>query len=251
MTSPKALVVIPARYGSTRLPGKPLLTIGGKPLIELVYRQALLIESASRVVVATDDHRIQDAVKSFGGEALMTSKDHVSGSDRIAEVAEKMPEYDIVVNIQGDEPFIDPGSVDSIIKPLTADPSLNVTTLCTPVLAEEAHEKNVTCVVRDINGYAIYFSRLPIPCDRDGDSKESPFFKHLGVYGFRSDFLLYYSRLDPTPLEKLEKLEQLRILEHGHKILCVETRADSIGVDSEEDLLHAEKHALTIRNKNG
>ncbi len=239
--SAKVIVVIPARFASTRLLGKPLADIAGKPMIQRVYEQAKKMKTAERVIVATDDEKIVSAVAGFGGDAMMTSPDHQSGTDRIAEVARNLSEYDIVVNIQGDEPFINPGAVDNAIKALIDDTSLKVSTLCVPIKADEAADPNVTCVVRDLAGFALYFSKLPIPNDRDGDSKERPLYKHLGTYVFRREFLLYYAGLERTPLEKCEKLEQLRILEHGEKILCIETGHDSIGVDSPEDLERAEE----------
>ena len=237
---PNVLAVIPARYGSSRLAGKPLKFIGGKPMIEHVYRRACEISSVDAVVVATDDKRIEDAVKAFGGSVQMTSPDHQSGTDRVAEVAEKS-NADIVVNLQGDEPFIDPASVDNAISALIDNPDVNVSTLCVPVTEEEASDPGVTLVVRDLNGRALYFSKLPIPNNRDGSAMDRPLLKHLGIYIFRRDFLLQYAGLEPTPLEKCEKLEQLRILEHGHQILCVETKHDSIGIDSPDDLDTANK----------
>ncbi|VAX14999.1 3-deoxy-manno-octulosonate cytidylyltransferase [hydrothermal vent metagenome] len=238
------LVVIPARFASTRLPGKPLLSIGDKPMIQLVYEQAQKMETATKVVVATDDERIMDAVKRFGGEAVMTDATHESGTDRVAEVARNThcgTACDIVVNIQGDEPFINPKAVDMAVRTLINDPAIKVSTLCVSIEREEAEDPNVTCVVRDLKGFALYFSKLPIPNDRDGGSADGPLYKHLGTYVFRRDFLLYYAGLGCTPLEKCEKLEQLRILEHGEKIFCVETEIDSLGIDSPKDLARADK----------
>lgn len=239
--SAKILVVIPARYDSTRLAGKPLILIGGKPMIQRVYEQAKKMKTADMVIVATDDNRVYDTVKKFGGEVKLTSPDHKSGTDRIAEVARGLPEYDIVANIQGDEPFIDPQSVDMAVKTLIDDPALKVSTLCVSIGPKAAEDPNVTCVTRDLNGFALYFSKLPIPNDRDGGSADKLLFKHLGTYVFRREFLLQYAEMTRTPLEKLEQLEQLRILEHGEKILCIETKNDSIGIDSPEDLEMAEK----------
>ncbi|MBI5816264.1 MAG: 3-deoxy-manno-octulosonate cytidylyltransferase [Nitrospinae bacterium] len=236
---PQVLAVIPARYGSTRLPAKALKLIGGVPMIQRVHERVKLMKTAGRVIVATDDERIAKVIRDAGGEAMLTSPDHPSGTDRVAEVAEKVP-ADIIVNVQGDEPFIDPAAVDMAVEALLGDPSLDVSTLCVAIGAREAADLNVTCVVRDLKGHALYFSKLPIPHDRDGNAKSRPLFKHLGTYVFRRDFLLYYAKLGPTPLEKCEKLEQLRILEHGHRIMCVETKSDSLGVDSPEDLSRAE-----------
>jgi 3-deoxy-manno-octulosonate cytidylyltransferase (CMP-KDO synthetase) len=237
---PSVLVVIPARFHSTRLEGKPLKFIGDKPMIEHVYNRAKEMKTADRVIVATDDDTIVAAVKRFGGEAELTSCDHQSGQDRVAEVASRI-KADIIVNLQGDEPFIDPGAVDLAVTWLIENQDVKVTTLCVPISPGEAADPNVTCVVRDLAGYALYFSKLPIPNDRDGDAKERPLFKHLGIYVFRSDFLVEYAALEQTPLERCEKLEQLRILENGERIMVIETDCDSIGVDSPEDLEKANK----------
>jgi 3-deoxy-manno-octulosonate cytidylyltransferase (CMP-KDO synthetase) len=237
---PSVLVVIPSRYGSTRLPAKALKSIGGKPMIVRVLERARGMKTANRIIVATDDDRIAKAVQDAGGEAWMTSPDHPSGTDRVAEVARKV-DAQIIVNLQGDEPFIDPVAVDRAVAALIKDPSLSVSTLCVPILKKEAADLNVTCVVRDLKGYALYFSKLPIPHDRDGTHGNLPAWqKHLGTYVFRRDFLLYYAGLSPTPLEKMEQLEQLRILEHGERIYCVLTDSDSLGVDSPADLEKAE-----------
>jgi len=235
------LVVIPARFASTRLPGKPLREIGGVPMIVRVWRQAAKMTTADRVVVATDDPRIADAVTAAGGEAVMTRSDHPSGTDRIAEVAAKL-DADIVVNVQGDEPFLDPTAVDAVVAALIDRPDIPVATLCTAIDADEAADPNVTKVVRAVDGTALYFSKAPIPHDRDGDAPDRPLYKHLGVYVFRRDFLLRYAAMAPTPLERCEKLEQLRILENGEKILCIATPYDSLGVDSQSDLERAEAH---------
>jgi len=235
---PRVIVIIPARYGSTRLEGKPLLPIGGRPMIQRVFERARKIESAERVIVATDDERIAAAVHEFGGEVEMTSPDHPTGADRVAEVAARH-DADIVVNLQGDEPFIDTAAVDRAVTALIGAPDINVATLCAPITPAEADNPDVTLVVRDLRGLALYFSKLPIPNDRTGGAQPRPLLKHLGIYVFRRDFLLQYAVLAPTPLEKCEKLEQLRILEHGGKIMCVETDQDSIGVDSPDDLARA------------
>jgi 3-deoxy-manno-octulosonate cytidylyltransferase (CMP-KDO synthetase) len=240
LSTPSVLVVIPSRYGSTRLPAKALKLIGGKPMIVRVLERARGMKTATRIIVATDDERIVKAVESAGGEAWMTSPDHPSGTDRVAEVARKV-DARIIVNLQGDEPFIDPTAVDRAVTALIEDPSLKVSTLCAPILKQEAGDLNVTCVVRDLKGYALYFSKLPIPHDRDGTHGALPAWqKHLGTYVFRRDFLLYYAGLAPTPLEKMEHLEQLRILEHGERIYCVLTQSDSLGVDCAADLEKAE-----------
>ncbi|MDH5509314.1 MAG: 3-deoxy-manno-octulosonate cytidylyltransferase [Nitrospinota bacterium] len=238
MSNPSVLVVIPSRYGSVRLRGKPLKLICGKPMIELVYRQAMKMETATEVVVATDDEKVMEAVRAFGGQAEMTSPDHQSGTDRVAEVARRR-QADVVVNMQGDEPFIDPGTVDLAVRRLLEHGTVKMSTLCVPVTYEDACDPNVTLVVRDLDEMALYFSKAPIPNDRDGSPGGKSHLKHLGLYVFRKEFLLEYATMAPTPLEKREKLEQLRVLETGEKILVVMTDKDSIGVDSPADLERA------------
>ena len=247
MKKPRVLVVIPSRYGSTRLEGKPLKLIGGKPMVELVYRQAQKMETATEIIVATDDQRIMDAVAAFGGKAMMTSQDHQTGTDRVAEVAKKR-KADVVVNMQGDEPFIDPAAVDLAVSRLLAAKSAKMSTLCVPVTHQEACDPTVTCVVRDLKENALYFSKAAIPNDRDGALPGKAYLKHLGLYVFRHDFLLKYAKMEATPLEKREKLEQLRVLERGGKILVVMTESDSIGVDSPADLEKADKIARGMAN---
>jgi len=243
--TPRALVVIPARYGSTRLPAKALALIGGIPMVVRVLQQARRMTTASRVIVATDHHRIADAVQAAGGEAMMTSPDHPSGTDRVAEVTRKIPcEY--VVNIQGDEPFIDPLAVDAAVEALHASPSCNMSTICVEVGIEEARDPAVTKVTRDLNGYALYFSKALIPHDRDGAPPGAIIEKHLGVYVFRRDFLLQYAAWEPTPLERREKLEQLRALERGERILVVTAARDSLGIDTQHDLDRA--NALAVKD---
>ncbi len=238
----RVTAVIPARYASSRFPGKPLVDIAGKPMIQWVYERTAGSSLVDRVIVATDDERIFRAVKAFGGEVQMTGADHPTGTDRLAEVAARV-ETEIVVNVQGDEPLIDPRMIDLAVEPLTADPSIPMGTLKTPIAsAEEFLNPNVVKVVTDRQGFALYFSRAPIPYPRDfaGSLKDLfqdlSAFKHIGLYVYRRDFLLAYPKLPATPLENLEKLEQLRALEHGHKIRVVETTLSSLGVDTPEDL---------------
>lgn len=233
--------VIPARYASTRLPGKPLLKIGGKPMIQWVYERVGRASLVQDVIVATDDRRIHDAVQAFGGRCVMTSPEHTTGTDRLAEAAADL-KSDIIVNVQGDEPLIEPGVIDACIRPMMDGDDFPVATPCTRIRSrEELLNPDVVKVVSDRDGFALYFSRSPIPCDRDQgplsvDLNLNPFFKHIGLYVYRRDFLLKYSRMAPTPLEVREKLEQLRILENGYRIRVVETEYDSISVDTEEDL---------------
>jgi 3-deoxy-manno-octulosonate cytidylyltransferase (CMP-KDO synthetase) len=239
------IAVIPARYGSTRFPGKSLALIRDKPMIQWVYERTQRSRLVDRVVVATDDERILQAITTFGGEVVMTSPEHPTGTDRVAEVANKL-DCDIVVNVQGDEPLIHPEMVDQAISPLLDDPSIPMGTLCKEIdTSEEAFDPNVVKVVFDGNGFALYFSRAPIPWDRDhwsgknsftGLALARPIYKHIGLYVYRRDFLLHYAKMPQTPLEASEKLEQLRALESGYRIKTVVTEHESFGVDIPEDL---------------
>jgi len=238
----RVTAVIPARYASTRFPGKPLADILGKPMVQWAYERTARSATVDRVIVATDDERIASAVKGFGGDVQMTRADHPTGTDRLAEVADRL-DTDLVVNVQGDEPLVDPRMIDLAVEPLLRDPAIPMVTLKTPLASvEEYRNPNVVKVVTDLHGFALYFSRAPIPHPRDfeGDLQEHlcrvrPC-KHIGLYVYRRDFLLAYPALPATPLEELEKLEQLRALEHGHRIRVVETDLTSQGVDTPEDL---------------
>lgn len=237
----KKLGIIPARYESTRLPGKMLVDIGGKSLIRRVYEQALKSNLLSEVLVATDDKRIFDAVIGFGGEAIMTSRKHKTGTDRLMEVV-KEHKCDIAVNIQGDEPFLDAKDIDAAIKPLINDRSLNVSTLAVRVKdVKELKDPHSVKVIFDKDSNAIYFSRGVIPYSIKPDTKKDKYYKHIGLYVYRKDFLLKFGKTKQSELEKIEKLEQLRILEMGEKIRVVITKNDSIGVDTKADLLKARK----------
>jgi 3-deoxy-manno-octulosonate cytidylyltransferase (CMP-KDO synthetase) len=230
----KAIGIIPARYASTRFPGKPLVEIAGRTMIEHVYRRASAAASLAEVWIATDDDRIRDAVESFGGRVIMTRDDHPSGTDRIAEAAGRL-DADVVVNVQGDEPLLNPAEIDAVVAPFQGNPELVMTTAATPILrAEDAMADSVVKVVMDRQGYALYFSRLPIPYYRDGG--QGTHLKHIGLYAYRKDFLLTYASLQPTPLEQAECLEQLRVLENGYRIMVVPTQHDAISVDTPEDL---------------
>jgi 3-deoxy-manno-octulosonate cytidylyltransferase (CMP-KDO synthetase) len=232
--------IIPARYASTRFPGKPLHPILGKTMIERVYRQVTLASSIDRIIVATDDRRIFQAVEAFGGEVVMTRSDHATGTDRLAEVAAGL-EADLIVNIQGDEPLIDPRMIETAITPLKTDERIPMGTLKTAIDTwEEFRDPNVVKVVTDREGFALYFSRSPIPHCRDGAEQPVDAFKHIGLYVYRRDFLLTYASLPSTRLEGLEKLEQLRVLEHGYRIRVAETDLVSIGVDVPEDVARVE-----------
>ena len=236
----RVLGVIPARYASTRLPGKPLIKIGGKPMIQHVYQQCLKAKLIDKVIVATDDKRIYDAVIKFGGNAAMTSSKHRSGTDRIGEIVKwqnsEIAQCDIVVNIQGDEPFINPANIDKAIKPLLKDKTVNVSTLAFKIKdKKEINDPNVVKVIFDKDGDAIYFSRNPIPYDRDRKGKVN-YYKHIGLYVYRKSYLQRLIKMKPSKLEQAEKLEQLRILENGGKIKVVVTNIDSHSVDTREDL---------------
>lgn len=234
--------IIPARYASSRFPGKPLADILGKTMIQRVYEQTCQANLIDHVIVATDDERIVAAVEAFGGNVCMTSADHETGTDRLAEVAAQLSS-DLIVNVQGDEPLIDPRMIDQAVAPLCDDAQLDMGTLMVPIQSlEEYLNPNVVKVVTDVRGDALYFSRSPMPCYRDHhDALTQVFdqlqaFKHVGLYVYRRQFLLDYPRLDVTPLESAEKLEQLRALEHGYRIRVVETELQSQGVDTPEDL---------------
>lgn len=235
----RTIIVIPARYASSRLPGKPLLNKTGKYLIQHVYERASACQCAERVIVATDDARIEAAVRSFGGEVAFTRADHPSGTDRVAEVARTIA-ADVVVNLQGDEPLIDPATIDLLPEVLAKDVNAKMATLATPIQSEEQWmSRNCVKVVCDLNGRALYFSRSPIPFVRDQEPdfsvRPSMFLQHLGIYAYRRPFLLELATLPPCRLEQLEKLEQLRVLENGHAIQVGIVNHASIGVDTEED----------------
>jgi 3-deoxy-manno-octulosonate cytidylyltransferase (CMP-KDO synthetase) len=232
------VALIPARFESTRLPGKPLADICGRTMIERVYRRAASAKSVGLVMVATDDERVRSAVERFGGLVKMTDAAHASGTDRLAEVAQDL-ECDLVVNVQGDEPLIEPAMIDEAVAPFAADATLMMATLRRRIDdPADLANPNVTKVVTDRDGYALYFSRAPVPYVRDAPSAGSPpaAYKHIGLYVYRREFLLAFARLAPTPLERAERLEQLRAIEHGFRIKVVETAFDSIGVDTPEDL---------------
>jgi 3-deoxy-manno-octulosonate cytidylyltransferase (CMP-KDO synthetase) len=235
----KTVIIIPARYASTRLPGKPLLRQTGKYLVQHVYERARESRRASAVVVATDDTRIAAAVRGFGGEVAMTRRDHPSGTDRVAEVARGL-DADVVVNLQGDEPLIDPASLDLLADLLAGDRSAEMATLAVPLPDAEAY-RNPNCVkvVTDARGRALYFSRSPIPSVRDGApdfaARPARFLQHLGLYAYRREFLLELASLPPQPLERLEKLEQLRVLALGRPILVGTVERAGLGVDTYED----------------
>ena len=241
MSPPKVVVVIPARYGSTRLPGKPLVSLAGKPMIQRVYERAKLAQRVNRVIVATDDERIVKAAQEFGGEARMTRHDHRTGTERVAEVAAH-ESGDIFVNVQGDEPVLDPAAVDTAVEALLQEPQAAIATVATPIRTPgDIMDPNVCKVVLDFDENALYFSRAPIPWVRDtGGHVQARHMKHLGLYVFRRDALLEYPTLPQGELERIEQLEQLRWLENGWKIRVAEVAHDAISVDVPEDVTRVE-----------
>ncbi len=246
----KVTGIIPARYGSTRLAGKPLMDIWGKPMIQYTYEAAQKATLLDQVLVATDDQRIVVAVEKFGGLAYLTSIDHKTGTDRIAEVARNI-DTDIVVNIQGDEPLLAPSQIDEAVQPLVDDQTLNVCTLCRPIQSEEdLKNPNVVKVVFDLNGNALYFSRSHIPYPRHTERHQA--FEHIGIYVYRKEFLMQYIQMPQTPLEFTESLEQLRILENGVRLKVVVTKLQekSLSVDTAEDLETA-RSIIAARQKKG
>jgi len=237
----KVLAVIPARHASVRFPGKPLAPIAGRPMIQHVVERVRKAQQVSRVVVATDEQSIKTAVESFGGEAILTRHDHRTGTDRVAEVATHLP-AEIYVNVQGDEPLIDPGTIDALVSAMLEDDTVSVGTPCTLIAQSgDIMDPNVVKVVRDFDGNALYFSRAPIPWVRDTREKVvAQHWKHLGLYAFRRDALLEFPTLPPGDLERLEQLEQLRWLENGFRIRAVETNYDAVSVDVPADVARVE-----------
>ena len=236
----KILGIIPARYASTRFPGKPLVDIAGKSMIQRVYEQAKKCAQLSEVIVATDDDSIFEHVHGFGGKAVMTSSAHQSGTDRCAEVAKKHPEYEVVINIQGDEPYIDPEQIAKLINCFN-DSGTQIATLIKKVSTnEELHSTNSPKVVVNKNSEAIYFSRSPLPHIRGQEPQNwlqhFTYFKHIGIYGYRADILQLITKLPVSSLEKAESLEQLRWVENGYKIKVAETETETIAIDTPEDL---------------
>jgi 3-deoxy-manno-octulosonate cytidylyltransferase (CMP-KDO synthetase) len=233
--------VIPARYGSSRFEGKVLADIAGKPMIQWVYERANQSEMLDELFVAVDDPRVQSIVEQFGGKAVLTAAHHKSGTDRIAEAVEKMP-ADIVVNIQGDQPLLDPDMIDEAVQPMIDNPEIQMSTLKREIEKDEFDDPGVVKVVADDNDYALYFSRSLIPYPRYEENIRV--FEHIGLYVYRKDFLLKISKMSMGYLEKIESLEQLRVLEKGYKILVVETKMDrtaGMSVDTPEDLKKVEK----------
>ena len=243
----KFLGVIPSRYASTRLEGKPLKDICGHTMIEWVYKRTKM-SNLDEVVVATDDERIFNEVEKFGGKAILTRKDHENGTSRIAEVCEKITDYDVIVNVQGDEPLIEPDMINSIIDSFKEDESIAMSTLKYKIdTMEEIENPNYVKVITDKKGYALYFSRSVIPFPRKMDLKN--YYKHVGIYGYKRDFVIEYAKMELTPLERSESLEQLRALENGYKIKVMETPYKIIGVDTQEELEKVREYVIKHKLK--
>lgn len=230
----KFLGIIPARYKSTRLEGKPLKDIEGHPMIRWVYERAK-DSNLDEVIVATDNEEIKKIVENFGGKAIMTREDHPNGTSRIAEVCEIFKDFDTIINIQGDEPLIEPAMINQLIDTFREEPDLVMSTLKEKIQDIKMIENpNIVKVVTDKNNMALYFSRSPIPYPRE--MQKENYFKHVGIYGYKREFVIEYARMESTPMEKSESLEQLRVLENGYKIKVMETPYRVIGVDTQEDL---------------
>lgn len=241
-SSKKVIGIIPARYDSTRFPGKPLVSIMGKPLIQRTWENAKKCTAFDDLIIATDDARIKDVAEAFGAKVVMTSPDHHTGTDRLAEVAKDIPAH-IVVNIQGDEPCLETKVMESVVEALQSDAGSVMSTAAIPITSEEmARNPSVVKCVLDKSGHALYFSRGLIPHTRDQKyHKEIQYYHHLGIYGFRKEFLLHYNKLEKTPLQMIEDLEQLKVLEHGYRIKVAIVNSKSIGVDTPEDIKKVEE----------
>lgn len=237
-SSSRVVGIIPARFASKRFPGKALAELAGRPMIQHVYERACRATLLSEVLVATDNREIEAAVKAFGGRAVMTDAKHATGTDRLAEVAADLPHAEVIVNIQGDQPLIDPAAIDAVAQPLIERPDCLMSSAMTALDdPSEAEDPSVVKVVTARDGSALYFSRSPIPTTRAETPEQDRWRKHLGLYAYRRSFLLQLTKLEPTPLEKVEALEQLRVLENGFRIAMVELPAhESIGVDTPLDL---------------
>lgn len=257
--SMSVVAIIPARYASTRLPGKPLALIGDKPMIQHVYENAARARVLDRVIVATDDRRVEGAVRRFGGEVVMTSKRHRSGTDRLAEVARQL-KADWLVNVQGDLPFIKAETISRAVRPLCRARSIPMGTVCSPIYDEEEwRDPNIVKVIKNADGFAIYFSRAPIPYPRNGVAQVSARpgknkvwgLRHLGLYVYRREFLLKFARLRPTVLEQTEGLEQLRALHYGYRIFVADVDDGSVEVDTPADLNRANRYLKALKGSHG
>lgn len=244
-TTPLTIAIIPARYGSTRFPGKPLVEILGKTLIQHTYENTKRCSLLSDLIVATDDQRIFDHVKNFGGHVMMTPDHCPTGSDRLAYVLENEPKFqhaEIIVNVQGDEPCLDPSVILLLVEALRSDPTAVMSTAVVKLQKEEAYNSSAVKCVLDLTGTVLYFSRALIPGGQNLNYREgTPYYKHLGIYAYRPDFLLKYPKLSETPLQIAEDLEQLKVLEHGYKIKAAIVESASAGVNTPEDIKKVEQ----------
>lgn len=234
-----AIGIIPARYGSTRFEGKLLADLCGKPIIQHTWENAKKSKAIDDLLIATDDKRIYNCAKGFGAKVIYTSKAHKSGSDRLTEAVTSI-DTKVIVNIQADEPLINPTMIDDVVSPILKDESIQMTTLCHKIKdRDDLLDPNVVKVVRDRDGFALYFSRAQIPYDPGQESRVSNYYKHIGLYAYSKDFLFTFKSLPQSKLEKIEKLEQLRVIENGYRIKVIETKFDTVGIDTPEDLLKA------------
>lgn len=241
----KVVGVIPARYSSTRFEAKVLADIMGKPMIQWVWERAKQVKILDELIIACDDERVAEVARGFGAQVVMTAKGHASGTDRIAEVVNPI-EVKVVVNIQGDEPLVHPTMIDSVARAILSDSSISVATIIRKIEnPQDINDPHVVKVVKDKNDFALYFSRSPIPFHaRNSDITAPVYYKHIGLYGYSKDFLFTYKNMASSNLERTEKLEQLRVLEDGYKIKVIETKYDTIGVDTPEDLEKVKEYLL-------
>jgi len=242
----KILCVIPSRMGSTRMQRKPVLPIQGKPMIQWVYENASRCSALTKVIVATDHPEIANIIQNIGGDVEMTDPNIQTGSDRVAIVAEKYPEMEVVINLQGDEPFIKPSMLEQLIAPYLAGDKPDMTTLAYPLnMTTRYQDPGAVKVITDLNHNALYFSRSPIPYFRQTITEDAPVYNHMGLYAFRRDFLLHYKNLPQTPLEKIEALEQLRVLEHGFRIRVCLTSERTLEINTPEEYEQAQQFVYT------
>jgi 3-deoxy-manno-octulosonate cytidylyltransferase (CMP-KDO synthetase) len=241
----KVVGVIPARYSSTRFEAKVLVDIMGKPMIQWVWERAKQVKILDELIIACDDERVAEVARGFGAQVVMTAKGHTSGTDRIAEVVNPI-EVNVVVNIQGDEPLVHPTMIDSVARAILSDSSISVATIIRKIdNPQDISDPHVVKVVKDKNDFALYFSRSPIPFHALNSDITAPvYYKHIGLYGYSKDFLFTYKNMASSNLERTEKLEQLRVLEDGYKIKVIETKYDSIGVDTPEDLEKVKEYLM-------
>ena len=235
----KTIAIIPARYQSSRLPGKVLEKIGGKTMLQLVYEQVKKVPVIDEIIIATDDKRILEAARSFGAQAEMTFASHRSGTDRCAQVAQEFWESDIIVNVQADEPFIEPSVIEMLVNKMREDTWIGICTICSPATAKDLADPNVVKVVKAYNNLALYFSRAAIPYLADEKADFKDFWRHSGLYAYRNKVLQAVTKLPPSSLEQAEKLEQLRWLQNGYGIYVIETAYKGKGIDTPADLEHA------------